>query len=332
MRIKRPAGILALPASLLPWLAACQGEQSMLDPQSPGARGVADLWWFMFWGAVAIMVLVIVLTLYATFRSPARRRPIHATRFIVLGGIAFPVVVLSALLGYTIAIGNSLIAQSDDALRIEVVGKQWWWEVRYPEQDGRSGFVTANEIRLPAGRPVEIAVVSDDVIHSFWVPALAGKVDMIPGRVNHVSFTADTPGTYRGQCAEFCGAQHARMAIFVVVESEADYTAWARVQGEPAEAPRTPMRARGQQAFVDYGCVACHTVRGHAPGGEVGPDLTHVGSRLSLAAGTLPNNQGTLAGWIGASQELKPGNLMPSFRELDGETLRAVAAYLEGLE
>lgn len=316
---------------LLPWLIGCQGEQSVLDPQSPGARGVANLWWTMFWGASAIMVLVIVLALYAVFRAPARRRRINSIGFITLGGILFPVVVLSALLGYTIAVGNGLIARSNDALRIEVVGKQWWWEVRYAEQDGQPGFTTANEIRVPVGRPVEIAVSSDDVIHSFWAPALAGKIDMIPGRVNQVSFTADTAGTYRGQCAEFCGAQHARMAFYVIAESEQDYAAWAQRQAQPAQPPREPLLGRGHAAFIESGCIACHTIRGTAPGGDLGPDLTHVGSRRFLAAGTLPNNQGTLAGWIADNQQIKPGNLMPPFRTLDGETLRALAAYLESL-
>lgn len=332
--MERPQGIRgAWLAPLVPWLAGCRGEQSVLDPQSPGARDVATLWWVMFWGASAILALVVVLALYAMFRAPEHRGPIQPTRFIALGGIAFPVVVLSALVVYTVAVGNSLIgAASDDTLRIEVIGKQWWWEVRYPEHGDRPGFVTANEIHVPVGRPVEVAVISDDVIHSFWVPALAGKIDMIPGRVNRVSFTADSAGTYRGQCAEFCGAQHARMAFHVIAEPEADYAAWARRQARPGRVPREPLPERGRQAFVESGCVACHTIRGTAEGGNLGPDLTHVGSRQSLAAGTLPNNRGTLAGWIADSQALKPGNHMPPFRNLDGETLRALAAYLESLQ
>jgi cytochrome c oxidase subunit 2 len=185
---------------------------------------------------------------------------------------------------------------------------------------------------IPVGRPVEVALRSDNVIHSFWVPALAGKVDMIPGRTNRLVIEARVPGVFRGQCAEYCGLQHAWMAFYVVAVPEAAYRQWRTDQAAPAIEPADATLRRGREAFLREGCGACHAVRGTPANGTLGPDLTHVGSRLSLAAGRLDNHAGTLAGWIADSQGIKPGNLMPSMNVFSGEELRAVAAYLESLK
>jgi cytochrome c oxidase subunit 2 len=204
--------------------------------------------------------------------------------------------------------------------------------VHYLDAEGATRVVGANEIRIPVGRPIEFVLKTRDVIHSFWVPSLAGKLDMIPGHTNAYRFAAERPGIYRGQCAEYCGAQHALMAFYVVAMTGEDFDAWYAREAKPAAEPDTPFLARGKTLFLETGCGACHVVRGTPADGRLGPDLTHVGSRLSLAAGTFPNNQGTLAGWIASAQHLKPGNLMPSFGNLQGEELRAIAAYMESLK
>jgi cytochrome c oxidase subunit 2 len=198
-----------------------------------------------------------------------------------------------------------------------VVGEQWWWRVRYPD------FETANEIRVPVGRPVELVLRSADVVHSFWVPVLAGKLDMIPGRANVLRVRADRAGEYRGQCAEYCGGPHAWMALHFVAQEPGQYAQWAAAQRRPA--------AQSSGLFAAH-CAACHTVRGTSAAGTLGPDLTHVGSRLSIGAGLLPNNAGALGGWIASSQHLKPGNLMPSFGHFSGEEVRSLAGYLESLK
>jgi cytochrome c oxidase subunit 2 len=202
------------------------------------------------------------------------------------------------------------------ALRIHITAEQWWWRVRYP------GFETANEIRIPAGQPVELVLSSADVIHSFWVPTLAGKVDMVPGRENRLRVRAERAGEYRGQCAEYCGGPHGLMAFFVVALESSDFEAWTSHQQRPATASNV--------LFTSL-CAACHTVRGTSAAGTRGPDLTHLASRRTIAAGLLPRNEGTLAAWIASSQHLKPGNLMPSFGMLAGDELRSLAAYLESL-
>jgi cytochrome c oxidase subunit 2 len=290
------------------------------------------------------------LLLYAVF---ARARPIRARRWLIGGGLVFPGTVLSGLLLYSLAVGNALNsfqgegalrflldcvssvsralgATNGGAIRIEVNARQWWWEVKY-SGSGRE-FELANELHLPAGRPVELVLLTEDVIHSFWVPSLAGKVDMIPGHRNRLVLRADEPGVHRGQCAEYCGGQHALMALFVVVQPEPDFERWLERQSGDAVAPADDFLARGRAAFMRGGCADCHTVRGTEARGDAGPDLTHVGSRRSLAAGVLENHVGTMAGWIAGTQALKPGSLMPDSRAYDGAELRALAAWLTSLE
>jgi cytochrome c oxidase subunit 2 len=301
-----------------------ESVQSALAPASPEAQAHAELAWVLFGAAAVILVAVMAFALYAVLARRERAARLSPRALIVGGGIVFPAVVLAALLVWSLGRMNAFPAVDDPAaLRIEVTGEQWWWRVRYLDAEGRADFETANEIRVPAGRPVVLSLESADVIHSFWVPSLAGKLDMIPGRVNRLRIVASRPGEYRGQCAEYCGGPHAFMAFFVVAQEAQEYERWAEGQRRPARATHELFESR---------CSACHTVRGTAASGTLGPDLTHVGSRRTIGAALLPMNLGSLAGWIASSQHLKPGNLMPSFRALSGEELRSLAAYLEGLE
>lgn len=302
-------------------------KQSMLEPASAAATLIHELGIWLYAGSGLALALVVALTLYGAFSAPRR---ISERKWLIGGGVVFPSVVLLALLAYAIHVGEALSGAEGRNSEVEIVGKQWWWEVRYISQIG--DVVLANELRIPVGRPVQIALQSDDVIHSFWVPALAGKVDMIPGRTNRIVLQATAPGVYRGQCAEFCGAQHSWMAFYVVAEPEAEYRAWLARQAAPAAEPANPFLARGRDAFLREDCARCHTVRGTAAAGKLGPDLTHVGGRLSIGAGVLGNGTGALAAWIADPQHVKPGNLMPATRTLEGEDLRALASYLESLK
>ena len=217
-------------------------------------------------------------------------------------------------------------------MRVRVTGEMWWWRVAYLDDQGREVIQDANEVHIPVGQPVVFELESADVIHSFWVPRLGGKTDMIPGRRNFMRLQADEAGVFGGQCAEYCGGPHALMGFVVVAHEPAAYAQWRAKQAGPAVAPAMPQLARGQAVFDANGCGACHTVRGTEYNGLAGPDLTHVGARQSLGAGILPNNQGTLAGWISDSQGIKPGNRMPSYPVLTGADLRDVSAYLDSLQ
>jgi cytochrome c oxidase subunit 2 len=309
------------------------GTQSALNPQGPVASEIAALTWLLFAGATAIFLGVVALAAYALFARRGRRAWMARTEFVVAAGIVFPLVVLTGLLIRAFlptAEGDSGAASA--SLRIEVVGEQWWWRVHYLNAGGGHEFATANEIRIPVGRPVELSLRSADVIHSFWVPSLAGKLDMIPGRVNRLHLSAEQAGEFRGQCAEYCGGPHARMAFFVIAQRPDEFEAWRAQQQRPATVPATQSTERGQWLFVERGCGVCHSVRGTAAQSTRGPDLTHVGSRISLGAGTLRNGAGALADWISSSQHLKPENLMPSFDTLPAAELGAIAAYLESLQ
>ena len=327
----RVAGrLLPLVSALV--LAACTGQQSALAPAGPGARDAAVLWWAMLAGSVVIFALVLTLLLYAVLRRPEDRRPVAVERMIVGGGIALPVVALSILLPFGLNMGASTYAElPPDALTVRIEGRQWWWKVEYLGDGSAPRFTTANEIHLPVGEPVELLLSSADVIHSFWVPRLAGKQDLIPGRVNRLVVEAEEPGVFRGQCAEFCGVAHSQMALYVVAVPPEEFQAWAGRQHGPAELPRTEAQARGAAAFASNGCALCHAVRGQGAWGEVGPDLTHVGSRRTIGAALVANTVENVATWIARNHEMKPGNEMPSFTHLDAETRLAIATYLESL-
>jgi len=321
----------ALSALVLSSLAGCRGVQSTLWPQGPAAQAISDIGWVMFAGAAVILLLVMALALYAIFRIPEKRLPVSANALIAVGGVGLPVVTLTALLIYgVIAMGYLRAGADDPDVQIEVIGNQWWWDVHY--RGGGQTVATANEIHIPAGVPVKISVRTRDVIHSFWVPNLAGKIDLIPGRINHIVLQADRPGMFRGQCAEFCGAQHARMAFVVIAEPADVYAAWLARQRQPAATPANAAIARGRDAFSASGCMVCHTVRGVGVAQQAGPDLTHVASRKYLAAGTLENNRANLIEVIARSQTVKPGNRMPSYPDLDKKSLDAIASYLESLQ
>jgi cytochrome c oxidase subunit 2 len=284
----------------------------------------------LYVGAGAIFITVMCLALYATF---TRARSINAWRWVVGGGVVFPAVTLSALLVYSLTITNSIAALDTTSMpRVHVVGKQWWWEVRYESPEGGEQIVLANELHVPVGQPVEVLLHSTDVIHSFWAPSLAGKVDMIPGRTNRLVIRTDEAGVYRGLCAEYCGGQHALMAFYIVAEPQAQFDAWLARQAQPASVPDDPFLRQGYDAFFRGECHECHAVRGTRATNRKGPDLTHVGSRRSLAAGVLDNHIGTMAGWIAGSQDVKAGNLMPSTDIYSGQELRAVSAWLGSLQ
>jgi cytochrome c oxidase subunit 2 len=310
-------------------LAGCAGIQSALDPRGPVAGSLAQTWWVMLAGAGVIFVLVIVLALYAVLRAPARRPTVGDNTFIVLGGVALPVVALSALLVYGAQVGEFARTVPANAVRVEVVGHQWWWEVRYPDHPQA---ISANEIHIPVGVPVAISVSSADVIHSFWVPPLAGKIDALPNKWNQVWLQADEAGVFRGQCAEFCGGQHALMGLLVVAQPRAAFDDWLVRQQQPAAKPATPVQVRGLTAFAQAGCPACHTLRGAGAQGRTAPDLTHLAGRRTLAAGSLANTPENLARWLRENQTIKPGNGMPAFGQLDAATMRDLVGYLESLQ
>ncbi|HUG92897.1 MAG TPA: cytochrome c oxidase subunit II [Planctomycetaceae bacterium] len=320
-------------------LSGCVAEhpQSILHPVSPAASTIAWLWWAMFAVCTAVFLAVIGLLLWAVFQ-PARpqrdRPPGGSTRFIVTGGIVVPWVILVGLLVYSLQASIALRVPESD-LTIRVVGHQWWWEVHYPGQ----GIVTANELHLPAGEPVRLELSSADVIHSIWVPNLNGKMDLLPqhfygqGRPNVFWLEADQPGAWRGQCAEYCGLQHARMALEVVALSPDEFSAWVAARQRPHSEPATDVVRRGRDVFFSdqAGCQKCHTIRGTAAIARIGPDLTHIAARRTLGAALLPNNRTNLAGWIADPQKFKPGNLMPR-TNLGADDLEALVAYLETLK
>jgi cytochrome c oxidase subunit 2 len=303
----------------------------MLDPAGPAAHAAAALWWGMLGFATLVLAVVVALWLHALRRNPppydadtARR---VGRRWIVGGGVILPAASIVVLLAFGIPAGHRMLPlppPGEPALAIEVIGHQWWWEVRYPQ----SGVVTANQLVLPVGRPVDVRVTSADVIHSFWVPRLAGKIDMLPGRVNVVRLEADHVATLRGQCAEFCGAQHARMVLAVDTVAPERFAAWlaARRDAPPLAAPG---HAAAVAAFRPY-CGKCHRVAGVSEG-RGGPDLTDVGARPTLGAGALPHAPGALRQWLREHQRLKPGNAMPVHDWLAQDTRDAIADWLETL-
>jgi cytochrome c oxidase subunit 2 len=253
----------------------------------------------------------------------------------VATGVVATVLILFVLLVYSVFTGRAIATPPDDteALTIEVIGHQFWWEVQYLAPVPSERVTTAHEIHIPVGQPVRIQVQTRDVIHSFWVPNLHGKVDLIPGQVNTIWLQADTPGVFRGQCAEFCGLQHALMGFLVIAQPPAEFAAWLEHQRQPAALPTDPAVARGQEVFLSAPCMLCHTVRGTGTGamGQAAPDLTHFGSRRTIAAATLPNTRGNLAGWILDPQHIKPGNRMPAVH-LAPADLQFLLDYLESLK
>lgn len=325
-------------------LSNCTGVQTALDPAGAGADAIHRIWLLLFWISAVVWALVLLALCWAMLRRRGRHdlstapepRPVGPgeRRIGAFVGIAVAatVVTLIALTVVSYSAGRGLFAESGSgAVSIELVGHQWWWEVRYLAAQPSDSFVTANEIHIPVGETVRIILRADDVIHSFWVPNLHGKKDLIPGQVNVLYLSADRPGSFRGQCAEFCGAQHAHMALFVVAQAKDKFAEWEEQQRQPAKPPHTEEQERGQLVFLRGPCVMCHTIQGTIAGATTGPDLTHFASRLSIGAGRMPNTPGHLGGWILDPQTPKPGNLMPP-NLLPAQDFRALLSYLDSLD
>lgn len=314
---------MSTPGALRGW------PPTVLDPAGPFAGPVTTVAWVLFAMGAIVLAIVLAATVAALFGPRRWRARLGGERLVWIGGFAFPVVVLTGLLIYSLTLTRDLTAPpAPGEVRVRVTGEMWWWRVGYLDASGREAFQDANEIHIPAGQPVVLELEAADVIHSLWIPRLAGKLDMIPGRRNILRLQADRPGVYAAQCAEFCGGPHALMGLVVVAHQPREYASWRARQAGPA----TAAQGRGAEVFAAAGCGACHTVRGTVANGLAGPDLTHVGSRRTLGAGILPNHQGTLAAWIADSQAIKPGNRMPAYRVLSGSDLRALAAHLEALK
>ena len=293
------------------------------------------------WGLIAVSAIVLLVVTIALLGGIARRRRIADARALavprdagglgwIYWGVGISAVVLAACAVWTMLTLRAIAMPANASdFTVHVTASQWWWRVRYDSPDSSRIFSTADEIHIPVGRPVKVELDSEDVIHSFWVPQLAGKIDMIPGRTNVLWLEADKPGTYRGQCGEFCGAQHAHMAMFVVAQQPQDFERWREQQLQPAPAPTQQALQQGENDFVAH-CGACHTVRGTDAGGLLGPDLSHLASRGTIAAGLFPNTPGNLAAWISNPQTLKPGTRMPA-PELSPAELQSVVGWLQTL-
>ncbi len=311
-------------------LAGCGSSQSPLAPHSGPAHDIDTLWWVMLVGSTIVFGVVTTLVLVGALRRRGERPPVQtdtplARRLVLWGGALVPLVVLVALFAFVLRTlpSTSSAQASKGRLTIRVIGHQWFWEIRYPG----AGVVTANELHIPIGVPVRIEARTADVIHSFWVPALNRKIDMIPGKDNEILLETDRAGTYRGQCAEFCGLEHALMAFFVVAQPPDRFRAW--LTHEQLAASGGPKQ--GREVFMSSGCGGCHTIRGTGAIGRYAPDLTHVGSRSTLAAGTIPNTRAELRRWIRDPQHVKPGNKMPALGLTD-EQIDALIDYLESLK
>ncbi len=312
--------------------AALLGSTSVFQGAGSEGRRIVGLWWLMFAMGAAVYVVVAGLVLTAVVRGRRRARPAADSptaddRFIWIGGLAVPVVILAVLAVVTVTTTSNLRPVRAGELAIEVTGRRWWWDIRYPDQ----GIRTANELHVPVGRPLDLVLTSADVVHSFWVPALAGKVDMVTGQVNHLRVTVDRPGTYRGECAEFCGLEHARMQMLVIADPPDVFERWmARVRSGAGTTPEDEMAARGALVFQREPCGGCHTVEGTPAKGTRGPELTYFGGRRTIAAATIPNDPKELAAWIRDPQDVKRGAEMPP-NGMSAEDLDALVAYLESM-
>jgi cytochrome c oxidase subunit II len=335
VRVSRPGGIASLLTAAI--LAACDAPISTADPAGPQAERISDLTWLMTGLGTAVFLAVVGFLFFALRRGSQRvenasgpevekqlRRGLGAF-------VAATTVILLFLLIYNFQTGRALAEFAEpDALTIRVTGHQWWWEVEYLDPQPHRRFITANEIHIPVGRRVRVEMTSRDVIHSFWAPNLHGKLDLIPGYTGSTVIQADEPGVYMGRCAEFCGLQHARMDFRIIAESPRQFAAWYENQLKPAPAPADSLQHAGSEVFLGKPCVLCHSVRGTPAGGRLGPDLTHLATRTTIGAGTLPNTRGHLGGWVLDPQSIKPGVRMPP-NQLSSDELHALLAFLESL-
>ena len=309
--------------------------QSALQPAGIEALRIVHLWWIFFWVCTVVWVLVTGATLMAV-ASGRRGTSAGVNERRVTGTVAAATAVstVALLILLTTSVVTDRVNASLDttnALQLQITGWQWWWDVQYTNPQASLNVVTANEIHIPVGRPIRVTLLSGDVIHSLWIPPLNGKTDLIPGRANEIWFIADRPGVYRGQCAEFCGTQHAKMALTVVAEPEDQFQRWLTAQRSPAASPTTPSEQRGREIVERGPCAMCHAIQGSTAGARTAPDLTHIATRSTIGAGSVPNTRGYLAGWIADPQHVKPGNKMPA-PGLSSEQLLAVLDYLESLK
>lgn len=313
-------------------LAGCAGPQSTLTPAGAEAESISILFWSMTGGAFLIWSVVSGLAFYALHVAPHSHNERLTRRWVIGGGVIVPTLTLSVLLVFALrSLPDLLRPAPAGSMRIEAVGEQWWWRFTYPTPDGGSVQV-ANEVYLPVDEPIRFDLHSADVVHSFWIPSLGGKVDMIPGHRTQISLRPQKTGTYRGVCAEYCGASHAHMAFDVIVTSREDFDAWLSRQSQDALKPTTEESIRGADLFRESGCGACHTLRGTDADGTIGPDLTHVGSRASLGAGAMDNSEAQLERWIRHPSNVKPEVGMPGFHALTSEEVELLATYLKGLK
>jgi len=327
-------GAMATIRALAQVRAIYDSDPSTLITAGPDAQRIATLGWIMIVAATIVFVVVMAILLIPLWRSRNTIASedtlpviVNERAWILYGGAAIPALILSGVFVLTLSALRTHVSAGPAQLTIEVIAHQWWWEVRYPEQQ----ITTANEIHLPVGRQVMVMLKSADVIHSFWIPNLAGKTDVIPGSNNSMWLQADRSGTWRGQCAEYCGVQHAHMDLTVVAEPGAVFARWVANQRAEARQPTDSAVLAGERLFLELPCASCHQIRGTQASGRVGPDLTHFGSRLTIAAGTLPNMRGNLAGWIENPDIIKPGTRMPAV-PVDGPQLQAIVAYIESLK
>lgn len=309
---------------------AFTAEQSALHPAGVEAAALADLFWVMLAGAVVLWVLLNGAFFYVT-QVNRRSFPRRAGEWIIILGVALPAVVLPVLLAYGLTLmADQRAPGAEGGLVAHVTGEQWWWRVAYQTPEGP--VISANELRLPVGARTEVKLGARNVIHSFWIPALAGKMDMFPGRETRIALEPTKEGVFRGQCAELCGASHALMAFKVVVMAPDAFKAWLEREAGPAIEPEGEAARRGAAVFFSEGCGACHTVRGTAATGALGPDLTHVGGRLSIGAATLPTTAEAFADWTRHTGDLKPEVAMPAYRHLSDDEAADLATYLLGLK
>ena len=334
----------------LPWMCGfgmlfaegCRRPQSSLYGNGEAADKIANLSWFMlilFAAITVVMWILIVLPLRKNRGSFDEHAPIDiggGQGWITIGGFIFPVIVLTIVFVFGLIVMSRfpLHAGGSDAMEpdIRITGHQWWWEVTYLQGDYPQHFSTANEIHIPVGQPVNIELESADVIHSFWVPSLHGKVDAVPHWTNYIRIEADHAGTFRGSCAEYCGAQHAHMGLTVVAQDPSDYAAWREGQIKVAALPQGDEAKRGAMLFQSGPCANCHSIRGTPAGGHVAPDLTHLASRGTIAAHSFPNDTAHLEAWVTHAQSLKPKSAMPDLTQFNGQQLRDLVAYLQQLK
>jgi cytochrome c oxidase subunit 2 len=324
-------------------LPGFDGNQTSLNPVGPAASHIEFEFALIFWITTAVYCIVLLALVIGVVRSrnsldtiPDPMKPSdeseRRTRRSVAGAMVVTVVLLFIMLVGSFKTSRALGSMNEeDAFTIEVFGHQWWWEVQYPNNEAYKTVVTANEIHVPVGVPIRIRGTSRDVIHSFWAPNVQGKRDLMPGYETEVMMQVDQPGRWRGQCAEYCGEQHAHMSFYMVAETKTEFQHWLDAQAQSSVSPATPQVANGQKVFLTHACVLCHTIRGTTAGSRVGPDLTHLASRSTIAAGALPNTIGNLAGWIMNAQSIKPGCRMPP-NQLSGAELQDLLAYLETLK